>query len=106
MAWVAGEFDFHYPQTTRRPTVDEVTSLKGSVEKIDGKLTLLIPLEAGGDQLVECSRGISEIQGEYLKITIPEWLSGVLRIEEDSLVSVSNENGKFNIHPVNPLPIQ
>jgi hypothetical protein len=86
--------------------MNDVTSLQGPIEKIDGKLTLLIPLEAGGDQLIECSRGISEIQGEYLRITIPEWLSGMLRIEEGSLVSVDNENGKFNIHPINPLPLQ
>ena len=75
--------------------MDNVTSLQGPIEKIDGKLTLLIPLEAGGDQFIECSKGISEIQGEYLKITIPEWLSGMLRIEEGSLVSVDNENGNL-----------
>jgi len=86
--------------------MSEVTSLQGPVEKIDGKLTIMIPLEAGGDQLVACSRGLSEIQGEYLKITIPEWLSGMLRIEEGSLVSVNNANGKFNIVPVNPPPLQ
>jgi hypothetical protein len=83
-----------------------VTSLQGPIEKIDGKLTLLIPLEAGGDQFIGCSRGISEIQGEYLRITIPEWLSGMLRIDEGSVVSVNNENGKFNIHPINPSPLQ
>jgi hypothetical protein len=83
--------------------MDNVTSLQGPIEMIDGELTLLIPLDAGGDQFIECSRGISEIRGEYLKITIPEWLSGMLRITEGSLVSVDNENGKFNIHPINPL---
>jgi hypothetical protein len=86
--------------------MDEITSLQGPVEMIDGKLTLLIPLAAGGDQLIECSRGISEVEGEYLKIIIPEWLAGTLRIANGSLVSVNNENGKFNIHPVNPAPLQ
>lgn len=86
--------------------MNNVTSLQGPIEKIDGKLTLLIPLEAGGDQFIECSRGISEIQGEYLRITIPEWLSGMLRIDEGSVVSVNNENGKFNIHPISPSPLQ
>lgn len=85
---------------------DDVFSLQGPVEKIDGKLTLRIPLEAGGNQFIECSRGISEIDGEFLKITIPEWLSGLLRIDEGSVVTVDNENGKFNIHPVDPLPVQ
>jgi hypothetical protein len=85
--------------------MDHVTSLQGPIEKIDGKLTILIPLEAGGDQFIECSRGISEIQGDFLKVTIPEWLSGMLRIDEGSLVSVNNAGGKFNIVPVNPLPL-
>ena len=85
--------------------MDDVTSLEGAVEKIDGKLMLLIPLEAGGDQFVECCRGISEIQGEDLRITIPEWLSSMLNIKEGSLVCVQNENGKFNIYPVKPIPI-
>jgi hypothetical protein len=76
------------------------------VEKIDGKLILRIPLEAGGSELLECSRGISEVEGDYLKILIPEWLAGVLRIDEGSLVSVDNANDKFNIHPVDPKPLQ
>jgi len=86
--------------------VDDVSSLQGPVEKSDGKLVLRIPLEAGGSQFIECSRGISEIEEGYLKIVIPEWLAGMLRIEEGTLVSVDNANGKFNIHPVNPKPLQ
>lgn len=86
--------------------MDEIASLQGPVEKVDGKLVLLIPLAAGGDQFITCARGISEIEGEYLKVVIPEWLSGMLRIEEGSVVSVDNENGKFNIRPVNPQPVQ
>jgi hypothetical protein len=86
--------------------MENVTSLQGPVEKVDGQLVLFIPLSAGGDQFIECSKGISEVQGEYLKIIIQEWLAGMLRIEEGSIVSVNNENGKLNIYPVNPLPIQ
>ncbi len=86
--------------------MDDVSSLQGPVEKSDGKLVLRIPLEAGGSQFIECSRGISEIEEGYLKIVIPEWLAGMLRIEEGTLVSVDNANGKFNIHPVNPKPLQ
>jgi hypothetical protein len=86
--------------------MDDITRLEGPVEKIDGKLTLFIPLAAGADKFIECSRGISEVEGEYLKIVIPDWLAGMLRIEEGSIVSVDNENRKFNIHPINPSPIQ
>jgi len=76
------------------------------VEKEDGNLVLRIPLEAGGAEFVECSRGISKIQDNQLKVTIPEWLAGMLRIDEGSLVSVDSANGKFNIHPLDPKPIQ
>jgi len=85
---------------------DDVISLQGPVEKLDGKLVLRIPLDAGGNEFIQCSRGISEIEGDFLKITIPEWLSGVLRIEAGSLVSVDNRDGKCDIQPINPLPLQ
>ena len=76
------------------------------VEKIEGELVLRIPLEAGGDHLIDCSKGISRVDGEYLTIVIPEWLAGMLRIAEGCLLSVGNENGKFNIWPVNPASLQ
>jgi len=85
---------------------DDVTSLEGPVQKIDGKLVLRIPLDAGGRELIECSRGISEIEGQFLRITIPDWLAGMLRIDEGSRVYVNNRNGKCNIQPVNALPLQ
>ena len=86
--------------------MDEVRSLQGPIEKIDGKLVLRIPLEAGGDQFIDCTRGISEKDEQYLNIVIPEWLADKLRIAEGDLVSVDNANSKFNFHPVNPRPIQ
>lgn len=85
---------------------DEVASLQGPVEKIDGKLTLRIPLEAGGDRFVACSQGISEVKDGCLVIVIQEWLAGLLRIEDGDLVSIDNANGKFNVRPVNPRPAQ
>ena len=85
--------------------MEEVISIQGPVEKLEGNLTLLIPLDAGGDQLVECSRGIGVVEGEHLKVMIPQWLADKLLIVEGDLVSVSNADGKFNIHPVNPRRI-
>jgi hypothetical protein len=85
---------------------DDVISLKGPVQRIEGKLVLRIPLEAGGAELIECSRGISEVEGNYLKINIPEWLAGMLRIDAGSTVSVDNRNGKCNINPIDPAPLQ
>ncbi|HEX5423926.1 MAG TPA: hypothetical protein VFW94_10280 [Candidatus Acidoferrales bacterium] len=86
--------------------MDEIVSLQGPVEKIDGKLFLRIPLEAGGDEFVQCSRGISEVKDGCLVIEIKEWLAGMLRIEDGDLVHVDNRNGKFNVTPVNPRPVQ
>jgi hypothetical protein len=80
----------------------EVISLEGAVIKKDGQLVLLIPLSEGGQELKESSRGISDVEGDYLKIVIPEWLAGMLRIEEGDLVCVNNLNGKFNISAVSP----
>jgi hypothetical protein len=75
------------------------TSLQGPVLMVNGKLTLMIPLEDGRAELVACSRGISEVEGACLKIAIPDWLAGVLRIDEGDIVSVSNWDGKLNIAP-------
>jgi hypothetical protein len=85
--------------------MEDVMSLEGPVLKINGQLVLIIPLSAGADEVVECSRGISELQGEFLKIVIPEWLAGMLRIEEGDLVCVNNTDGKFHIIPSNPRPV-
>jgi len=84
---------------------DDVYTLEARVQRFDGKLALVIPLNEGGDKFVECCRGISEVQGHDLKIAIPEWLSGMLRIEEGDLVSIDNANGKFNIRPINARSI-
>ncbi len=71
--------------------------LEGPIEKIDGKLVLRIPMEAGGFDLVDCARGIGEVKGEFLEIVIPDWLAEKLYLSEGSLVGVDNQNGKFNI---------
>ena len=84
--------------------MENVMALEGPVLKVNGELMLLIPLEAGGSELVECSRGISEVQGEFLKIVIPEWLAGLLRIEEGDLVSVESD-GDLHIRAPNPRTV-
>jgi hypothetical protein len=84
----------------------EETSLQGPVLKVNGKLTLMIPLEDGGANLVACSRGISEVEGPCLKIAIPEWLAGMLRIDEGDIVRVSNWDGKLQIQPYEAKVVQ
>ena len=85
--------------------MDEVMSLEGPVLKIDGELVLVIPLASGGDELIACSRGIAEVQGDFLRVVIPEWLAGMLRIEEGDLVCINNADGTFHIQASNPRSV-
>ena len=85
--------------------MEEVTSLEGPVLKVNGELVLFIPLNAGGGVLLECSRGVAKVQGEFLKISIPEWLAGLLRIEEGDLVCVHNSGGTLHIGPSKPRSV-
>ncbi len=85
--------------------MEDVMSLEGPALKVNGELVLIIPLSAGGDELMKCSHGISEVRGEFLKIVIPEWLAGMLQVEEGDLVSVHNTDGNFHISPSNPRPV-
>ena len=85
--------------------MDEVVSLEGPVLKINGELALMIPLEAGGSELVDCSRGISTVEGAYLKIVIPEPIAATLRIEEGDLVWIHNTDGKVNIQAAKSRPV-
>ena len=85
--------------------MEEVMSLEGPVLKVNGELVLFIPLSAGGDELIELSRGISEVEGEFLRISIPAWLAAVLRIEEGDLVCVHKAGGLFRIGPSDPRQV-
>jgi hypothetical protein len=67
------------------------------VELENGRLTLRIPLEAGGDKLAPLAKGIGEIQGDNLVVIIQPWLAEKPRIGADSLVVVDNAEGKFRI---------
>lgn len=70
-------------------------SLEGPVLLVDGELMLLIPLTDGGAAFVKRARGIGEVQGEYLKVVIPEWIARMLRVEEGDRVTVSTAGGEF-----------
>jgi len=75
----------------------DVISIVGPVERIDGKLTLRIPIASGGDKLAPFARGIGEVEGDILKVTIQPWLAEQLKIDAGSLVHIDNRNGKFTI---------
>jgi hypothetical protein len=77
--------------------VSKVVSLRGRVQNVDGALVLLIPLDVGGNELRECCRGIAEIDGPNLRVTIPDWMADQMGLQEGSLVNVDNEGGKFNL---------
>jgi hypothetical protein len=85
--------------------MEDLMSLEGPVLRIDGQLVLMIPLTEGADELIECSSGISEVQEDFLRIVIPGWLAGILRIEAGDLVCINNADGKLHIRPSNPRPV-
>ena len=81
--------------------MENVMALEGPVLKVNGQLTLWVQLDGGAADRMDCTRGISEVQGEFLKIVIPEWLAGLLDIEEGDVVSVEAD-GKLNIGAASP----
>jgi len=83
--------------------MSDVVSIGGPVEEIDGELQLRIPLDAGGRQLIECSRGIANVQGDFLVVVIPPWLAEKLGLFPGSSVVVHNRDGKFSIQSNDPL---
>ncbi|MDB6092853.1 MAG: hypothetical protein JWM32_415 [Verrucomicrobia bacterium] len=72
-------------------------SIKGPLEKIDGKLLLQIPLAAGGRDLVDCTKGIGRVDGEFLKIEILPWMAGKHGVSEGTIMAVDNFTGKFRM---------
>jgi hypothetical protein len=71
--------------------------LRGPIDRENGKLVMRIPLDAGGEQLAIVAKGISEIDGDDLLVTIPHWLAQKIGVSEGSEVYVDDRWGKFNI---------
>jgi len=77
---------------------DDVTELAGPVEEDDeGRLLLKLPLFEGGDEFIHCTESISEIDGPYLKIILPDWLVKKLDLRDGSRVAIDNKDRKFNM---------
>jgi hypothetical protein len=75
--------------------VPEPISIEGPIELVDGELCLCIPLDVGGAELAPLARGIGEVKGDVLVVTIPAWMAVQFEIAEGSLMVVDNANGKF-----------
>jgi len=75
----------------------ELMSLQGPVLMVNGQLTLLVSLQDGVGESIDRLRGASEMEGTCLQIAIPEWIAGMLRIEEGDIVCVSNWDGELEI---------
>ena len=71
------------------------TLLRGKLEMIEKDYVFIIPLAAGGDQFIECTAGISKIEGENLIITLPEMMVAQAGFHNGSLVDIDNRNGVF-----------
>jgi hypothetical protein len=79
--------------------MDELMSLEGPVLKVNGRLILMVPLRDNATESMNRSRDASEEEKPWLKIAIPDWLAGMLRIEEGDVVHVSNWDGELEIRP-------
>jgi len=79
---------------------EDYLSLRGPIDRESGKLVMRIPLDAGGEQLAIVARGISEIDGDDLLVTIPHWLAQKIGVSEGSEVYIDDRWGKFNITKV------
>lgn len=77
--------------------MSDVVCVTGPIERIDGKFVLMIPLDKGGVALADATTGISEIEGAFLKVALPDWLVEEIGLEEGDLVEVDNTDGMFNI---------
>jgi hypothetical protein len=79
---------------------DNYISLRGPIGTENGKLVMRIPLDAGGEKLQIAARGICEVDGDNLVVTIPHWLAQKIEINEGTEVYVDDRGGKFNITKV------
>jgi len=78
-------------------------SLTGPVERVNGELTLRIPLHAGGAALAAAAGRIATADEHNLNIVIKPWLAEQLGISEGSLVDIDNVDGQFNVRTVATL---
>lgn len=81
--------------------MEDVLSLQGPVLKVNGQLILVVPLVDGGREWMGRAETPSETREDFLKIVIPEWLAGILEIEEGDLVGVQSD-GTLRIKPPSP----
>src|SRR5262249_30747744 len=83
---------------------DQVLPVRGPVERAGEQFCLLIPLDAGGREVIPLARRIARVEGGILRVEIPEWMMRFLNISEGSDVLVDIVNGKFNLGPADWKP--
>ncbi len=69
--------------------------VQGPLELADGRWLLRIPLAVGGRELIACTRGISEVRGDILEISVPENLVRNLKLKAGQHLWVNSDGGKF-----------
>jgi hypothetical protein len=71
--------------------------ITGPVELVNNQFRLLIPLDLGGDELVPLTTRIATVEGDTLKVVIPDFMMKFLNLRAGALVTVDIIDGKFNI---------
>ena len=88
-------FKRHQQEAHSSAEPEPVDCIEGSVETVGEHLVLRIPLDAGGDRLVDCAKGIGHIEGDSLEIPIQPWLADKLGLIAGSRVVVGRKGRKF-----------
>ena len=79
-----------------RPMMSKLP-IQGPIELVNDQFCLMIPLEAGGDELVPLTTKIATVEGDMLKVVVPDWMMKYLGLRVDGLVDIDIVDGKFNI---------
>ena len=71
--------------------------LEAPVERLNDRLILRIPLEAGGQRLRQTLCAQCPIDGKDLIVTLPDWLAVKIKLAEGVAVHLDDRWGKLNI---------
>jgi hypothetical protein len=75
----------------------DFVSIRGPLERRDGKFVLLIPLTLGGDKLAKHAGTLGHVEGGVLRIDISAPLAAELDWKEGDIVSIDNAGGLLSI---------
>ena len=71
--------------------------ITGPVELVDDRFCLRIPLAMCGEELIQLTSRIAQVEGDTLKVVIPDFMMKFLNLRVGGLAVVDIVEGRFNI---------